>query len=50
MSRYRVTSATDVSNFDPMFTTEVAQVSPTEQSALQESDTAFANFEDGAKP
>eukprot|EP00045_Choanoeca_perplexa_P001997 m.22566 g.22566 ORF g.22566 m.22566 type:complete len:466 (-) comp11269_c0_seq1:176-1573(-) len=46
----KVTSATDVSNFDPMFTTEVAQVSPTEQSALQEADAAFANFEDGAKP
>eukprot|EP00730_Choanoeca_flexa_P003004 TRINITY_DN11258_c0_g1_i1.p1 TRINITY_DN11258_c0_g1~~TRINITY_DN11258_c0_g1_i1.p1 ORF type:complete len:492 (+),score=136.50 TRINITY_DN11258_c0_g1_i1:71-1477(+) len=45
----KVASETDVSNFDPMFTTEVAQVSPTEQSALQEADAAFANFESGAK-
>lgn len=44
----KITSDTDVSYFDPMFTTEVAQVSPTETNALQE-DKAFANFEEGAK-
>ena len=37
----------DVSNFDTMFTSEPAQVSPTEQAGL--SDDAFADFESAAK-
>ncbi|EDQ92160.1 uncharacterized protein MONBRDRAFT_34933 [Monosiga brevicollis MX1] len=44
----QVKDETDVSNFDPMFTAEPAQVSPTEASTLND-EAAFANFEAGPK-
>ena len=46
----RVSDEADVSNFDPMFTSEAPQVSPTDNGVLpSEADAAFANFDEGAK-
>jgi RAC serine/threonine-protein kinase len=46
----KVSHEEDVSYFDPMFTNEAPQVSPTDGSVLEgEADAAFANFDEGAK-